>query len=278
MLIKEINETIVEENSLALWWLGQSGFVIKGDGLVIYLDPYLSTRLERMTANAVPEKRHVRLWAIPVAPEEISNADYVICSHDHGDHLDPETLAPLYQASPNVRFVIPNTARERLIQLGIPAKRIISVNVGHSVDLGRIKLTPIPGKHNEFDQNEDGSYPYLGYLIEINGITIYHAGDTIIYNGLVERLSRYLIDIALLPINGGDPVRVAHGFMSNMNYQEAADLGAAIHARLIIPTHYGMFQINTEDVGNFEKYIVKAHPRQGYQIMSQGKRFMFLKV
>lgn len=274
MLVREIDLTRVARGSVALWWLGQSGFAIKGGNLTLFLDPYLSTRLERLTAN-FPDKKHVRLCGIPVPPEAITNADYVFCSHDHGDHLDPETVTPIAAASPGARFVVPRAARCTLLNLGIAAGRVVPVNGDEVLDLDGIKIIGIPGKHNEFDWTEEHGYPYLGFIIQVNGLCIYHAGDTVMYDGLLQRLAPYRVDLAILPINGGDPDRVARGFKSNLNYKEAADLVVAMGAKLIVPAHYGMFGVNDEKVERFVDYMAAVHPGQSYRVPTLGERFLF---
>ncbi len=274
MLVQEIDLTLVDRQSIALWWLGQSGFAVKSGGLTLYLDPYLSTRLERMTADS-PRAKHVRLCAIPIAPLAITNADYVFCSHDHGDHLDPETVLPIARSSPRASFVVPSAARRTLLDLGIPAERIVTIDGDARTDLGEIEVVGVQAKHNEFDWSAASGYPYLGFIIRLNGLTVYHAGDTVMYDGLPERLAPHRVDLALLPINGGDPDRVARGFKSNMNFKEAADLGAAMHAGLVIPMHYGMFGVNDERVERFVEYISTAHPGQAYQVLTVGERFVF---
>ena len=277
MLISEIITTQTPPETLALWWLGQSGFALKGGELTLYLDPYLSTRLERMTAGK-PGVEHIRTCPIPLAPEMITNADYVICSHDHGDHLDPETLSPLSHSSPQARFIVPRPVQNSSLSLGIAPGRIIPAVPGVPLKLGELQLDAIPAKHLEFDRTSDGSYPYLGFIIHLNGVTIYHAGDTIIYEGLAETLAQNQIDIALLPINGGDPDRLRRGFISNMKFKEAADLGAASGARLLIPMHYGMFPVNDEKVENFVMFLQNTYPRQSFRVMELGKRFDFSKA
>ena len=87
-LIKEINNTDVKSGSLNIWWLGQEGYVIKSPDLVIYIDPYLSTYAERITLGKPNE--HVRMMKSPILPEDVTNADLVLCTHDHADHIDPE--------------------------------------------------------------------------------------------------------------------------------------------------------------------------------------------
>ena len=276
MLVPAVAATAVDARSVALWWLGQSGFALKGHRVTVYLDPYLSTRLERLTASS-PIARHVRLCPIPVNPEEIKDANYVFCSHDHGDHLDPETVCPIGAASPQAKFVVPRAAFSKIVGLGISPERVIAADAGERREFDGIWFAGIPGKHNDFDRTPEGYYPYLGFVIGLGDVTVYHAGDTVFYDDLAGRLREYSIDLALLPINSGDPDRVARGFKSNLNYKEAADLGVAIGARIIIPMHYGMFAVNDERVERFLDYLTSVYPNQGYHVMTLGERFVYTK-
>jgi L-ascorbate metabolism protein UlaG (beta-lactamase superfamily) len=89
---------------------------------------------------------------------------------------------------------------------------------------------------------------YHGYVVEFGDWTIYHSGDTLLYDGMAERLREFRIDAALLPINGRAPERRVAG---NLNAREAAQLGRDIGARTVIPCHYEMFTFNTADPAEF---------------------------
>lgn len=275
-ILKMLDEYMPKSGELALWWLGQSGFAVKSGSKFIYLDPYLSTTLERRTENK-PLVRHIRMMPSPVNPLKITNASYIICSHNHGDHLDPETVIPILQSSPGARLVVPPAAVAASKNLGIKDERIIPVGVGDHVELDVFTIEAVPGKHNEFDFNPTTGYPYVGYIINFNGITLYHAGDMIYYKGIEERLSRYHIDIALLPINGGDRDRVKRGFMSNLQFWESADLAAALKIELVIPTHFNMFTINTENVERFEYYMDRKYPGLKYTVPKIGNAIIYNK-
>ncbi len=95
-LITQIEAMTILPNSLALWGLGQSGVIVKGPDAVIYIDPYLSD------SAGSP-----RSFPPPIQPDEISNADYILCTHEHIDHFDPATLVPALQASPGAKVVAP---------------------------------------------------------------------------------------------------------------------------------------------------------------------------
>lgn len=269
-ILKMVDGYTPVPGKLALWWLGQSGFVIKTRNSTIFLDPYLSTRLERRTEDR-PLTRHIRMMPSPVKPYDIKNADYIICSHDHGDHLDPETVVPIMESSGRARLIVPPAAVSAACGFGVDKDRIIPVGVGDHADLGDFAIEAAPGKHNGFDFDPATGYPYVGYIIKFENISIYHAGDTIYYEGMEERLKTCSIDIALLPINGGDKDRVGRGFMSNLQFWEAADLAAQLKVKLVIPVHYGMFAINTENVERFEYYMDRKYPWLKYVVPKIGE-------
>ena len=90
----------------------------------------------------------------------------------------------------------------------------------------------------------------MGYVARCGGWTVYHSGDTMLYEGMEERLSGLGIDIALLPINGRAPERRVAGNLCGM---EAARLAQAIGARVVIPCHYEMFEFNTASPEKFSR-------------------------
>jgi L-ascorbate metabolism protein UlaG (beta-lactamase superfamily) len=85
-------------------------------------------------------------------------------------------------------------------------------------------------------------------VVEFGGWTVYHSGDTVRYPGMAETLRQFAIDVAILPINGSKPERRVAG---NLNAREAAELGADIRARCVIPCHYEMFEFNTANPTEF---------------------------
>ena len=268
-LLQEINETRTEDGNVALWWIGQNGFAIKTGKQVIYIDPYLSDYCQQHL-----ERDHTRLTAIPVAPELINNAAAVVCTHDHSDHLDPITLSAIAKASPECIFIAPLAAKQHLVDIGIAVKRILPTNVEKPVDVNGIIFYPVAAKHEEFDEDERMGYPYQSYVIKCGSVTIYHAGDGIPYEGLVDILLPFKIDIALLPVNGRDEKRQKLGIKGNFTYQEAAELAWKIEAGTVIPMHYDMFASNNDKVENFFSYLKQTYPLQNYEILQCGQKFL----
>ncbi len=265
-LISEINATEIEAGCLQIWWTGQEGFVFKSRWQIIYIDPYLSSYAERMTSGKANE--HVRIKAAPMKPEDVNNADMVLCTHDHADHIDPEGIPIIAGKSPGAVFVVPECARETMRGFGIEDERIHTMKGDDRLGLKEIQIHAIPAKHEEFDKHPEKGYPYLSYVINIDGITVFHAGDTIPYPGQVERVKEHRIDLAFVPINGRDELRHKFELEGNFTCEEAVQFAIAIKAGLTIPMHYDMFTINTADINEFRTIADKANLR--YQIIEHG--------
>src|SRR2546427_4641423 len=120
--------------NLNLWWLGQSGFLVQWQGRHLLLDPYLSDSLTAKYAGT--DRPHVRMTERIVAPEKLDFIDVVTSSHNHTDHLDPETIGPLLKANPRMELVIPEANREFAVnRLGLVAELPRGMDAGTEVRL-----------------------------------------------------------------------------------------------------------------------------------------------
>jgi L-ascorbate metabolism protein UlaG (beta-lactamase superfamily) len=231
-------------DALRLWWLGQSGFLVCWRQHTLLFDPYLS---DSLTAKyAVTDKPHVRMTARVVAPERLTGIDVVTSTHNHTDHLDAETLLPLRQANPQMRFVVPEANRAFVAQrLGIAPAEPVGLDVGTSTKIAGFEFHGIAAAHNAIDRDSAGHCHYLGYVVRCGRWTLYHSGDTLLHPELARAVRAFApIDLALLPINGHRPERRVAG---NLDGREAAQLAAEIGARCVIPCHYDLFEFNTAD-------------------------------
>ena len=264
-LIREINEAQVEPGRLNIWWIGQEGYVFKSSTQIVYIDPYLSTYAERITKGKPNE--HVRINPAPMKPEDVTHADIVFCTHDHADHIDPESIPIIAAQSPGACFVVPEFARETMRSFGIDDHRIHTMKGDDELRLNDIHVYAVPAKHEQFDRDPQKGYPYLSYVIKIEGMTVLHAGDSIAYDGQVERLKKHKIDLAFVPINGRDDFRHKLDFEGNFTCEEAIQFALDINAGWTIPMHYDMFTINTADINEFRRiadqhnlrYLVMEH-------------------
>ena len=230
-----------------LWWLGQSGFLLQWNGRHALLDPYLSDSLTKKYQDT--DKPHVRMTRRVVDPARLDFIDVVTSSHNHTDHLDAGTLLPLMAANPAAALIIPEANRTFVAErLGCDASRPIGCDDGATISAGSFTFHGIASAHEQVDHDELGRAKYLGYVVEFGGFRVYHSGDTMLYDGIVERLKPWRVDVALLPINGASPERRVAG---NLNGREAAGLAHAIGARLVVPCHYEMFTFNTASPEEF---------------------------
>ena len=260
-VLDDINDCVVAPGSYALWWLGQMGFVVKLGTTIVYLDAFLSP--------------HQRRQVLPLmAPDEVTNAAIVCGTHDHSDHIDRPAWQVIAPASPDAVFVVPALLLPRVAdELGIPLARMRGVNANASIELSNVRITGIPSAHEFLDQDPvSGLFPYMGYVIEGNGCTLYHAGDCCVYEGLLTALRAYRLDVMFLPINGRDAVRYARNCMGNMTYQEAVDLAGMLGPGLVIPGHFDMFAANGENPELFAAYLKAKYPRVRTLIPRHGAR------
>jgi L-ascorbate metabolism protein UlaG (beta-lactamase superfamily) len=238
-LLADIGAAARDDGHVRLWWLGQSGFLVQWRGRHLLLDPYLSDSLTAKYANT--DKPHVRMTARAVDPARLDFIDVVTSSHNHTDHLDAETLVPLLRVNPAMTVVIPEVNRQFVAdRLSVSPERLRGVRIGETIemDAATFRLEAVPAAHEALEEQ------FVGYVVRCGPWTIYHSGDTLVYDGLADRLRPFGVNVALLPINGRAPERRVAG---NMNAAEAAGLAHAIGARTVIPCHYEMFTFNTAD-------------------------------
>jgi L-ascorbate metabolism protein UlaG (beta-lactamase superfamily) len=240
--LEDVSHATSEPDKLHLWWLGQSGYLIQWPNHHLLIDPYLSDSLTKKYAGT--NKPHVRMTERLIAPGRLDFVDVVTSSHNHTDHLDGETLIPLWKANPNLTVLVPRAnvhfAAERL---QVSAEKLTPIRVDdEAITIGPFTFYSIPSAHETLEQDENGDYRCMGLVVQVGKWTIYHSGDCIPYDGLADRLKPWKIDLALLPINGRDPRR---GVAGNFTPEEAAQLGREINAGLVIPCHYEMFEFNT---------------------------------
>ncbi len=254
-------------NDLHLWWLGQSGFLVQWQGHHLLLDPYLSDSLTHK--YAATDQPHVRLTERVIAPERLDFIDVVTSSHKHTDHLDPETLGPLLRVNSKMVFVIPEANRIFVAdRLRLPLEQPHGLTAGETKHFGVFQITAVPAAHPELEKDEWGRHQCLGYVVQCGDFRIYHSGDTLLYEGLAERLAGFGVDVAVLPINGDFPERRVAG---NLNGREAARLAKDIRAGVVIPCHYEMFDFNTASP---EEFIRAAEDlKQNYRVLKAGERW-----
>lgn len=249
--LRSVKETPVPEGSAVLWWLGQMGLLVKTGGMVLCVD-YFASNVER------------RLIPPPVPAEEMEGVDVFLGTHDHLDHIDHAAWRVWAGTCPGALFVFPAAHRQSVLEDGIPAERCVGLNDGESRRIGNVTVRAVAAAHEFLSPDPvTGLYPCLQYIIESGTLRLYHAGDTLRYEGMLPKLQAVgPMDAALLPINGRDGKRYRRNCIGNMTFQEAADLAGALRPRMVIPGHWDMFADNPGDPDAFADYLDAKYPGQ----------------
>jgi len=258
----------LDKSPLHIWWLGQSGFLVQYQGKHLLFDPYLSDSLT--TKYAQTDKPHTRISELVIDPALLPEISIVTSSHNHTDHLDAETLNPILAKSPGIQLIFPEANRAFVAnRLGLPvdSSTLTGLVDGQTLNIDGFRFHGVPAAHNEVERDNLGQPKFMGFVVNVGPYTLYHSGDTLWYDGIVEILKPFAVDVAFLPINGNKPERRVAG---NLNPDEAARLGVAIGARLVIPHHYDLFAFNTADPADFVK-ACKRH-QTPYRVMQLGER------
>ena len=272
----QIESTPIIPNSLALWGLGQMGLAIKGpDGLLV-IDPCLTDVVRERFGDF-----WVRGYPPPMQPGELTGVSCLMASHEHLDHFDPTTLGPAAAASPAARMVAPAWCADLLPEAGISPDRFLVPPALQPITLPgtSARLTAVPAAHYDLIHDEQKGHRWLGYIIEWNGVTVYHAGDTIIYKGYLEMMRGLPTpDVALIPTNGRDWYReVDIGAVGNLMPEEAAYLARELGWGMVILGHNDLYPNNAIPMANLAAAMERYAPRQRYKIMQPGERLYVLK-
>lgn len=265
--LSDVKEAPSDRRHFNLWWLGQSGFLIQWQKRHALIDPYLSDSLTEKYAAS--NKPHVRLTERVVAPEKLNFIDVVTSSNNNTDHFDPATLNPLREKNPHLKIIIPEAHRRVSAErLKVDPETFVGLDSGRTKPAGVFRFQGVPAAHNELALNRWDEHLYLGYIIEMGMFRVYHAGDTRLWDGMVDHVRPFKVDVAILPINGNKPERHVPG---NLDGREAAQLAKDIGARIVIPCHYDMFEFNTADPDEFTAACQEIG--QPYKVLQNGERW-----
>ena len=204
-------------------FLGQSGYVLKSGSTEIIIDPYLSDSVNRVANRP-------RTLPIPINPKDII-CDTVICTHNHLDHLDPDTVSEIPH---NQYFITTNEGVAELKKLG--RENAAALNVGDSIKVGDFQIIAVFADH---------TVEAFGLIVKAENKTLYFSGDTL-FNEKLFQISEYAPDITFICINGR---------LGNMNVDEALITAKKIGAKINIPNHYDMFESNSENPLLFSEKI-----------------------
>jgi len=227
--ISEIKHPIEAKHDARITWLGHSGWLLQLNGYNILIDPVLSKKL-----GAVVRSR--ARFEAPV--DSLPKIDLVLISHDHYDHLSKRLLKRI-----NTR-VIAGVGTGSLLK----SKKLQSVELKwwETFQIDKLKITFVPSQHGSrrglLDVNRR---LWGGFIIEMPGVCLYHAGDTAYFSGFKEIQKRFdNIDIAFLPIGGYCPEKQRR--KNHLTPEQAVQAFLDIKADFLFPMHWGSFRMSDE--------------------------------
>jgi len=229
-LAKEIAEEKPMEGKVNLYWLGGASFIIRSSKSIIGIDLYLS--------NACMQKdgSFKRLVPAPLQPEDIS-LDYLIATHNHGDHLDVGFLEKFIHPGNVTKLIGPTSVMEVVKKIGIKSNRIMVLNRGENLDLDMVKIAAVFADHGQ------DAPDCIGVIIKIGNARIYFTSDSRYrpdFPNLVDLGGA--IDVLIVPINGK---------YGNPDPKDASYITAWVMPRMVIPSHFWIFAEHGGDPGFF---------------------------
>lgn len=242
-----IEKLAVPSGQVAVFWLGQAGFVFKTSaGLILYVDPYLTDCVEKTVGFR-------RLMPSCLRPEEV-RADLVLFTHEHPDHLDSEAV-PVIARHCQARFAGPDPCLRECRKLGIPEARLVQLNEGDAANLGGATVTAVPADHGTLAPQA------VGLLFDFRRLRVYVSGDTAFRPDRLDAVARAKPEVIIPVINGA---------FGNMNALEAARLTAWLRPRIAIPAHFWTFAEQNGDPGAFVTACAEQAPDTRVTLIQQG--------
>ncbi|MBQ8578186.1 MAG: MBL fold metallo-hydrolase [Clostridia bacterium] len=264
-------------HQIAMWYLGQVGFLFAYRQKTVLVDGYLSDYVDRnCSSELVPWKR---LYPAPMDAHDLSFVDYVLCTHTHYDHTDPDTLSALLSVNTKAVFLGTHAVARRFAELGVPAERIRALDNDETVSLcNDITVTNVPAAHEELHPDEAGQYEEGGFRLLFgdgeDAVSVYHAGDCCLWDGLEKRIRN--TDILILPVNGRDYYRrYEKGIIGNFDCTEAITLAKNTGAELLIPVHIDLYKVNQLNPAIFVDTLEGLNPAQKYHIFRPGEKYIY---
>lgn len=263
-------KTHLTEDQTALFYLGQEGFLIKHRNMYYLIDPYLSDYVDQNCSTDTV--KWVRKYDAPILPEQLDFVDYVFCTHSHGDHADPITLRTLAMHNSKAKFIAPKPILDTMRSYGIDSAHLIGASADQELRLGECTVLPVPAAHEELHQDENGDYMELGYKMTFGDLTIFHSGDCCIYDGLSDYLEN--VDVLMVPVNGRSYYKLRNDIIGNMDAEEAVLLAQEVHARLLVPMHFDLYDVNGINPAHFVDCLYKINPGQAFHMFSVGECYI----
>jgi L-ascorbate 6-phosphate lactonase len=201
-----------------------------------------------------------RMMVCPILAEE-ADANVVVCTHEHLDHMDTDAL-PVLARDPKTQFCGPIECVKQFTSLGIPSERCHLLKEGTRLTLGNVDIHAVYADHGELAPDA------LGIILNFNGTKVYHTGDTAYRPEQFQPAINMSPDVLIPCINGR---------FGNMDAREAACLTGLVKPQVVIPSHFWMFIEQNGEPASFLEYCKKLAPETQAVVLKPGEEFSFEK-
>jgi L-ascorbate 6-phosphate lactonase len=249
--------------SIGIVALGQAGVAIRGRDDLVLIDPFLTRRADRISEP-------------PVDAAALEGVTAVLATHEHADHLDLPIWPGIAAASPGARFVVAEPLVPVVTESGIASDRVLGARPGTTIDVGSARIRPVPAKHgihveDAYSLGPSDAPRWLGYIVEVDGVRLYHAGDSLSDPVIVAAVRQHRPQIAFLPINGRDAEREARDIVGNMTPEEAAEMARDLGVDLAVPIHFNGIRGNEGSPDAFLRAMDRHHPNASVWVPTVGR-------
>jgi L-ascorbate 6-phosphate lactonase len=212
----------VKPGTIAAWYLGGAGLIVKTPGAIIYVDPYVGA------GDGNPELGG-RGVPVPFDPRAVSRVDAVLCTHDHSDHTDRETLtAWIDHLTP--RVFGPGASIDLAREWGYPRERLTALDHGDRVTVNDVAITSIRA-HDPLAKGANG------YLLDSQGTSLLHLGDSLYFVELSEALEGRSVDTLFVSV-----ALNPKGKNYYMTESDAARAARDVDAHTLVPMHWDLWR------------------------------------
>ena len=248
---------VIQPGQICITWIGHASFLIQTHELNVLIDPNWAKWLKVIK----------RLKKPGLEIHHLPEIDIVMVTHAHFDHLDRRTLRKVAADQP---IVVPTGVGNLVHDLGFQI--VHELDCWQSVKVGPMRVSLTPCYHWGARFLADLHRGFGGFVIEVEGRTIFHCGDSAFFPGFREIGEHYKIDIALLPIGAYD---APTGREVHMNPEEAVRAFIELKAKTLVPMHYGTFRLGYEPLEEPLERLIKSAREQGIKdkvlVMTEGQ-------